>query len=219
VEEAVNPRAANRPQVSVTTADLTDLVSDLGREAVVVVEDSINDECFLLAMAAAFGEHRIVAAEKRRWLRFAHAGGKSRMHQFVARERVPFKIVIRVAALIDSDRRIPQQRTPNHDQIELIRAVDGVTEVHVWGWREIENYVPCRVWDERFPSRSRAVKRLRDLPLQERAVIDVKQELGGSIRSPLIPAQVTLTEDDFAELGAEAVAELKSLLAMIHRIL
>jgi hypothetical protein len=226
VEEAANPRPRVHWPVRVTVDDLRSLVEDLGREAVVVVEDSISDECFLLATAVAFGHHHIVYAQKRRWLRFVHAGGKSRMDRFVAKERESFAILIRVAALLDSDRKVPAQRSPNHDQLTKIQSVDGVTEVHMWEWCEVENYVPTRVWDEHFPRKSDEIERIRAMPPEQRGVLDIKHAIGDVRRgrrpqmpSPLIPDHVTLTEDDFAELGPDAVDELKSLLAMIQRIL
>jgi hypothetical protein len=221
VEEAANPRVAAAPSVVVTAGDLHPMVEDLAREAVVVVEDGFSDECFLLAVAAAFGRYRIVAAAdcKRRWLRFAHAGGKGRMYRFVVKERGPFNIVVRVGALLDSDRTTPAQRSPNHDQMTKILAVDGVTAVHMWDWREVENYVPTRAWDDHFPNRGAQIKSIRALPLAQRGYLDIKRELGRRMPSPLIPDDLVLTEDDFAELGPDAVAELKAFLAMIERIL
>jgi hypothetical protein len=214
-------KLAESGQPALCGGELHPVVDDLAREAVVVVEDGFSDECFLLAVAAAFGRYRIVAAAdcKRRWLRFAHAGGKARMFRFVAKERGPFNVVVRVAALLDSDRMIPAQRSPNQDQMTKILAVDGVTEVHMWEWREVENYVPTRVWDDHFSDRSAQIKSIRALPLAQRGYLDIKLKLERRMPSPLIPDDLMLTEDDFAELGPDAIAELKALLAMIERIL
>lgn len=219
-EESANPVPGGMARVVVTRQELRDTVADLERAAVVVVEDGISDECFVLALARAFGESRVVAAERLGWLRFSHAGGLGRMAVFAAREREQFKMVVRVAALLDSDRSAPRQRTPNHDKLERIKAC-GVSEVHMWQGREVENYVPTRVWDHHFPHKKVEVDRIRATIPAHRAYLDVKVLLRGrrGMPSPLIPEELILNESDFAELGADAVDELRTLLAMICRIL
>jgi hypothetical protein len=225
VEQAAYPRQRQRGAVRVAPGNLSDLVEDLGRSAVVVVEDSVNDECFVLALAEAFGYHRIVEAERRSWLRFSHAGGKSRMHVFARRERRPFKVRIRVAALLDSDRSAAGQVSDNEQYRQQILALPGVTEVHMWAWREVENYVPCQIWDDHYPHKAATVGQIRVMPPHQRGYVKVKQMVGDrrgtKIKMPrrLIPDHVTLVEADFAELGPDAVAELRAFLAMILRIL
>ena len=225
LKEAANPRPSTEGAVPVTAKDLGQVVADLGREAVLVVEDAISDECFVLALAAAFGYHKIVKAKRRRWLRFAHAGGKSRMHLFVADEREPFTVHIRVAALLDSDRGSSTGDSPNKRQFEKIQAVPGVTEIHMWAWREVENYVPTRVWDEHYPHKGEAVVGIRTMKPVQRGFVDIKHKIGDrrgksyKMPSPLIPDDLALTEADFAELGQDAVDELRAFLAMILRIL
>lgn len=227
LEESAYPVRESGPGAfGVTTVDaarLARIVRDLGREAVVVVEDQFSDPSFLLAVAGAFGHDWLVRAEERGWLRFAHAGGKDRMDRFVAAERRKFAVVVRVAAVLDSDRSRPGQRTGNHDRAERIRAVDGVTEVHIWEWREVENYVPTRVWEHHIPHQRAKISTLRAMPPEQRGYCEVDKMLSARNRrakapSPLMPPEHALTEADFAELGADAVAELRTVLAMISRI-
>ncbi|MFI9642534.1 hypothetical protein ACIG87_21155 [Micromonospora sp. NPDC051925] len=204
-------------QVPITAADLKELVADLSRPAVLVVEDEISEECFLLALAEAFAEQRILHAIKADWLTVGHAGGKDRMPQFVERRRRQFALLVRVAALLDSDRKHAGHRTRNDTYARKIRAIDGV-ELHMWAGREMENYIPCRAWEESLPTRQPKVDALRSKSIEERRYLDVKEHLG-SMPRPLINADTCLTEEDFAELGPDVVAELRELLAMIHRIL
>ncbi|MBX7265829.1 hypothetical protein KIF24_07160 [Micromonospora sp. Llam7] len=201
----------------ITAAELKDLVADLSRPAVLVVEDEISEECFLLALAEAFNEKRIVQAIRADWLTVGHAGGKDRMPLFVERRRRQFAILVRLAALMDSDRKYAGHRTRNDTYAAKIRAIDGV-ELHLWGCREMENYIPCRAWEESLPTRMPKVDALRGKSAEERRYLDVKEHFGAMPR-PLIAEHTCLTEEDFAELGPEVVAELRRLLAMIHRIL
>ncbi|MEV0216964.1 hypothetical protein [Micromonospora sp. NPDC050695] len=223
--EAYKPAAQPATATAViSSAQLKNLVEDLGRPAVLVVEDEITEECFLLAAAEAFGETDIVQALHNHWLRFSHAGGKDRMVQFVERRRREFSVLIRVAALMDSDRKSAGHRTKNVTYALQIRALDGGSEVHLWHCRELENYVPSRVWEEAFMDRAPAERdaklaSLRGMPHDARHYLDVKEHFGGKMPKPLIPPQVRLTEQDFDELGPVAVADLRELLAMIRRIL
>ncbi|MEV0003072.1 hypothetical protein AB0H28_12405 [Micromonospora sp. NPDC050980] len=204
-------------RAAITAAELKELVADLSRPAVLVVEDEITEECFLLALAEAFDAKRIVHAIRADWLTIGHAGGKDRMPQFVERRRRHFALLVRLAALMDSDRKHPGHRTRNDTYAAKIRAVDGV-ELHLWGCRETENYIPCRAWEESLPARLPKVDALRSKSVEERRYLDVKKHFGEMPR-PLIAEHTCLTEEDFAELGPEVVAELRELLAMIHRIL
>lgn len=222
VEEAFIKAASTvaMPQgrrAAITAAELKDLVADLSRPAVLVVEDEISEECFLLALAEAFNEKRIAQAIRADWLTVGHAGGKDRMPQFVERRRRQFTLLVRLAALMDSDRKYAGHRTRNDTYAERIRAIDGV-ELHLWGCREMENYIPCRAWEESLPTRQPKVDALRSKSIEERRYLDVKKHFG-DMPKPLIAEHTCLTEEDFAELGPEIVTELRELLAMIHRIL
>ncbi|MFG1952705.1 hypothetical protein [Micromonospora sp. NPDC048830] len=216
--EASKPGGAEASVAVITVEQLKELLADLSRPAVLVVEDEINEGCFLVALAEAFGESRILRALQEDWLALGHAGGKDRMEQFVARRRQQFSVLIRVAALMDSDRKHAGHRTRNDTYAARILAIDGITELHMWECRELENYIPCRAWEESFPGRAPKVDALRRMSAQKRRYLDVKEHFGGKAQ-PLIPDGIGLTEDDFAELGPDAVAELRELLAMIYRIL
>lgn len=216
-EAASTVAAPSGRRARITAAELKDLVADLSRPAVLVVEDEISEECFLLALAEAFGEQRIVHAIQADWLTIGHAGGKDRMQQFVERRRRQFAILVRLAALMDSDRKYDGHRTRNDTYAARIRAIDGV-ELHLWSCREMENYIPCRAWEDSLPTRMPKVNVLRNKSVEERRYLDVKKHFG-DMPKPLIAQHTCLTEEDFAELGPEAVAELRELLAMIHRIL
>lgn len=248
LEETANPYPSRAYRVPVDAARLKEIVENLGREAVVVVEDGITEECFLLAAARTLGRTRIVEGRRLEWLRFSHAGGKDRMERFVTREKGRFHIVARVVALLDSDSKIPRQRTRNHRYADNIRST-GV-DVHIWAYAEVENYVPIRVWEHHFPDRATKIRMLLHMRPDQRGHVDIKHGLKKSdsdagvaahfadlpaevretwhtglassrrgIPSPLIPDGLALAEEDFAELGPEAVTELKDVLAMIEQIL
>ncbi|GIF65228.1 hypothetical protein Ais01nite_32630 [Asanoa ishikariensis] len=206
-------------QRRVCVDDLRAVVDDLARSAVLIVEDEINEGWFIRALAGAFADDRIITALDNTWLVLAHAGGKDRMHRFVAARREQFTIVVRVAALLDSDQTKRSHRTRNHTYVRWIKEIDGVTEVHMWTGREMENYVPFRLWEECHPHAVDRVDAMRVMSLEERLYLDVKAHIGGGIKSDAIPPHIVLSEDDFHGLGAEVVVELRELLAMIHRIL
>lgn len=247
--EAANPPPAGVHPATVPAQRLPEVVNDLRSKARLVVEDEFTEECFLLAAAQAFGRTRIVEARQQRWLEFSHAGGKDRMPQFVTQRRRDFCVLVRVAAVMDSDRRIPRQQTPNHRYAERIRS-QGI-DLHVWCWRELENYVPRQVWELHFPDRDRKIGMLLAMRPDQRGHLDIKHGLQDQLETdsevaklfadlpeavreewrtgfarrrrgmpaPIVPDGLVLTEQDFAELGPDVVSELRSVLAMIERIL
>lgn len=240
--EAASPAPAAGTPVRVTAAELRQLVDDLQRPAVVVVEDALTDGDFLLAVARAFGRSRVVTALSRKWLVFAHAGGVGRMRDFVAMHRADFSVLgqLRVAAVLDSDRSIPRQRTRSHDFAEQV-AAQGCA-VHVWELRHVESYVPTVVWLRHFPDQDEKIGMLLTMRPDQRGYIHMKRGLGVPggqhlrdlpapvrqqwstglkmpARTPLVPEDLPLSEADFAELGDDVVAELCAVLAMIERIL
>jgi hypothetical protein len=219
-EESANPPPPALATATVTAECLADAVADLTQPAALVVEDGINEESFLLGVARAFGYHRIVEAADRQngWLRVIHAGGKDRMALFVEGERERFRVLVRVAAVLDSDCDQPGAVAErNRRELEKIQAIDGITEVHMWAWREPENYLPVKVWVDRLPHRAAEAAVVASMGPLERGYVDMKAIVGRP--RPLIPDQMRLTEEDFAELGPDAVDELKAVLNMISRIL
>jgi len=216
-EEAAHPHEDERPAVPVTVAQLEDIVDDLGKAAVLVVENKLGDGGFVRGVARALGEQRVVDALRKGWLRFSHGGGCGQMAKLAADECEAFTLLLRVAILYDGDRYMEGGPSDNDAKAARARAA-GVTEVHVLTFREAENYLPFPVWEHHFPRRTAQISVVRSMPPRQRGYDDLKVRIG-KITDPLIPDAVALTEADFAELGPDVVAELRELLAMIHRIL
>jgi len=220
VEASAYPAPGPAFLTPVTVDQFDGTVADLQLAAVLVVEDGINEHSFVLGVARAFKRHRIVNAllHTPSWLTICHAGGKDRMHIFVKQRRQDFQVIVRVGALLDSDRKYPQEVTvSNHRQVELIRAVDGVTAVHMWEGQEMENYLPSKVWEHHFPAKASELANLRAMLPHQRAYTDLKVLLGKP--KPVIPDDLALDKTHFMELGQDAMDELETLLSMIEEII
>lgn len=245
--EAASPAPAAGTPVPVPAGQERLLAHDLQHPAVMVVEDAINDGCFVLAVARAFGRERILLAKANKWLVFDNAGGVDRMPEFVAGARGRFHMLgaVRVAALLDSDRQIPRQRTNRYDYADAISAQRCA--VHVWERRHVESYLPTAVWLYHFPDRTTKIGMLLGMRPDQWGCLHMKNGLGQGrrpreverhfahlpaevrhewqtgLRLPsrvqLVPDELPLSEADFAELGEAAVDELREVLAMIERIL
>lgn len=245
VTSRANPHAS---RVTVQAQHLRALVEDLGRPAVVVVEDRFSDGRFVVGLARALGHDRIVQAYQHRWLMLFHAGGVTRISKFVEDERAAFHLLTRVAAVVDSDRKIPHQRTGAYAQREKTAAQvrEQGCEVHVWQYRTVENYVPTAAWRHHFPRQRDKITALAEMPPRQRGYLHIRSGLEkdkqcasgesvadelpdqvrhqwwkglGTVDGDLLPAELELSEEDFAELGEEAVAELRHVLAMVEQIL
>jgi len=232
--------------VRVSRADLADLAEDLCQRAVIVVENQESDGYFLETVAHVLGHQRILTALQRRWVEIGHGGGSDLMKTVMAAgDR--FRRVIRVVAVLDSDRLIPRQRTGSHDKADTLRVMD--IAVHVLDLREAENYVPDRVLaGVGQPAEASArLTVLKQLTPEQRGHYDMKHgftkihkstqavqaheklfpdldhqaraSLHAGFGSDLLRRMHTcrdgLTEHDFAQLGADVVAELRALLATI----
>ncbi|WP_076473574.1 hypothetical protein [Micromonospora avicenniae] len=221
--EAANP-APDAPAVAqITAAKLKEFVADLRRPATLVVENRIADGGFVRAVAAALGDHRVVEALSpgRQWLCFSHGGGSGDIPELAADERSGFTVLVRVAVLFDSDREHAGHAGRNHDKVQKCRE-HGVAEVHLLAWRMMENYAPFRIWEHHFVHRPDHVEALRAIEPEQRGYLHLKtwfKERRCHVPKRVFPADLALAEDDFAELGPDVVAELRELLAMIHRIL
>ncbi|NYT96505.1 hypothetical protein [Salinispora sp. H7-4] len=222
--EAANPAPA-APAVARISADrLKELVSDLRRPATLIVENRIADGGFVRAVAAALGDHQVVEALSQQppWLGFSHGGGSGDIPELAADERAGFTVLVRVAVLFDSDRKAASDPGRNQEDKAMKCRDNGVAEVHLLAWRMMENYAPFRVWEHHFAHRPEHVDELRAIEPEQRGYLHLKTWFKGRRCHPpkrVFPAELTLTEEDFAELGPEVVAELRELLAMIHRIL
>ncbi|ROT32384.1 hypothetical protein EF879_12580 [Micromonospora sp. HM5-17] len=169
--------------VRVTRADLVEHAADLCQRAVVVVENQGSDGRFLAAVAHVLGDERVRRAIENDWVEFANGGGSTLVsvaEQIVRR----FRRVVRVAAVLDSDRFLPRQRTSSDDKADRLRHL-GVA-VHVLARREAENYVPYRVLATigRSGEASRKLTLLKQLTPEQRAHYDMKHGFRKVDRSP-----------------------------------
>jgi len=128
--------------VRITLSDLADVAEDLCRPAVLIVEDLHSDGCFVRAVAKVFRADHLLKALSHGWLVIRHGGGE-RLALVAEKDRRAFRREVRVVALLDSDRRRPQERTRAHEKADDLRN-SGIL-VHVLELREAENYVPNRV--------------------------------------------------------------------------
>lgn len=178
--------------VRVCAADLDDHVEDLARPAVVVVENHQSDGSFLRVIARVFRAHRLESALERGWLQIDHGGGDT-LASVAEAAAVRFRLRTRVAAMLDSDRWLPGQRTPAHDKADRLSRIGIV--VHVLELREAENYVPNRVLQTvgRPGAASRKLDLLKQLTSEQRGHFNMKEGFGPDNRPPAIrPEQRTL---------------------------
>ncbi|WP_239334564.1 hypothetical protein [Frankia sp. CiP3] len=112
----------------------------------------------------------------------------------------PFRTVIRVRGLLDSDRLIPNSTTKPHEIAASLRRYD--IQVHVLTLREAENYIPDKALlkahgDETHRQRVTALSRLTD---KQRGYFDMKsgfqREQDGSVRIPPAQKELFATLDD-----------------------
>ncbi|OZV83110.1 hypothetical protein CA850_06330 [Micromonospora echinospora] len=218
--EAANPVPPAPRVARVEAANLREIFLDLRKAAVLIVENVLGEGNFVGAVAAALGDQRIVEAlkDENGWLRLGGPGGFGQMPALAVRECDGFKLVKRVAMVVDSDRSEHGQESPRQKTVEKARLA-GVDEIHMLAWRMMENYVPFRVWHRHFPVKDEQISKLRGMIPQQRGYHNLKKEFGSRMPKQMFPDDLSLSEDDFAELGPDVVAELRELLAMIHRIL
>jgi hypothetical protein len=175
--------------VRVRRVDLGDYAADLCQPAVLVVEDQDSDGSFLRAVVHAFNAERVETALVRNWLEIHHGGGSGSLVKVAEVVAGRYRRLVRVVALLDSDRMIPRQRTPNHDKAERLHKAGVV--VHVLALREAENYVPHRVLKEvgRVSDASRKLALLRQLTPEQRGHLDMKVGFGRADQPPTIHAE------------------------------
>lgn len=236
------------PVIEVTNADLADHSSDLCRPAVVVVEDSESDQHFIKALCTALRSDRLRRALDNGWVEITHGGGTGGLQRVAKRNAARFKKVKRVAALLDSDRMLPDQSTSSHAKADRLRA-EGVV-VHVLEFREAENYVPNRVlagvrYHRGTHQRLEHLKRLTQvqrahfdmkhgfghtngIPPAQRSLFEsvapgtvrgLREGFGSSLLQRLEEASDYLTERDFASLGDDVVAELRAMLDKLASVI
>jgi hypothetical protein len=197
-----NHKAAN---AKISVDHLHQVVEDLTRPAMLVVEDLESDGCFIRAIAAIFGNHHLLNALKNGWLEISHAGG-SRLEQ-VAKQKIQFfHKQIRVVALLDSDSMQPNERTANHSKSERLARLGSQT--HVLELREAENYVPNSVIraSMRPKTASKKLNLLKLLTPSQRGHFDMKNGFKTRDGQPVIPPE---QQELFSNLDPQTVRGLQ----------
>jgi hypothetical protein len=234
--------------VRVEARTLSSYTEDLARPAVLVVEDQESDGFFITTVAKVFGFDRVQTALSRHWLEIRHGGGSGGVAKVAMAEVSRFSLCIRVAALLDSDRFVPGDRTRSHDKADQLSAA-GVL-VQVLELREAENYVPNRVLAGCGKPREadKKLSALKRLTPDQRGHFDMKKgfAVGGTVRAEqtglyqgldtrdlvalrggfgtdllrrLDEMSTHLTEHDFDSIGPRVVQELRALLGKIASVI
>ena len=234
--------------VRVGPEDLADHAADLCRPAVLVVEDQDSDGCFVRVLAEVFRAQRLRRALAAGWLEIAHGGGSSlvKVAEAVAAR---YRRRVRTAALLDSDRLLPGQQTISHRKAERLAQIGVVVHVLELREAEnyVPHRVLRR--PGRFGDGAQKADLLLRLTPEQRGHFDMKNGFGPASRpvpveqailfGRLDPTTLTglrggfgkdllrrmadgcadLTERDFAALGAEVAAELRTLLATVTSVI
>ncbi|MDG4791838.1 hypothetical protein O7626_39170 [Micromonospora sp. WMMD1102] len=174
---------ATTEPVTVSRANLADYSDDLCQRAVIVVENQESDGHFLETVAYVLNHERILTAFRNRWVEIGHGGGSDLMKAALAAGN-RFRRVIRVVAVLDSDRLIPRQRTGSHDKARTLKELD--IGVHVLVRREAENYVPDKVLAGvgKLAEASARLDRLKQLTPEQRGHYDMKHGFTKIHKSP-----------------------------------
>jgi hypothetical protein len=230
--------SSKRPAVRVNSETLAPMTNDLGRPAVVIVENGRNDGSFLKAVFAAY-DGTLAQAERLDWLHIDHAGGMGEQGPLADEQARRFSIICRVIVIKDNDKGLTVS-TPDDDSEEWPPTQP---HVHMWHRLEVENYLPDAVlMESRHPDALTMISYLRAMTAEQQRLIDMKHGLKKAIRedlfqdlhpdcrkawhhgfagtfpSPLVPESITLTTEDFRKLGNDVHEELSRLLARIRRL-
>ncbi|WP_326565912.1 hypothetical protein VSH64_29075 [Amycolatopsis rhabdoformis] len=169
----------------ISVEDLHRSTEDLAKAAVLVVEDLSSDGNFIRALAKIFNRTVITEALTKRWLVIRHSGGE-RLEVVARDERQNFNNIVRVVALLDSDKWTSNLRTKSHNKADRLRR-QGV-KVHVLDMREAENYAPNKILAlcGNPAESSRKLGHLKRLDREQRAHFDMKHGFGQVNRPPTI---------------------------------
>ncbi|BFP52600.1 hypothetical protein SCMC78_24070 [Streptomyces sp. CMC78] len=183
------PRGTSADVVMVTGETLADDVRDLGRPAVLVVENATYDWKMIEAVARLLGCEDIVASKEAGHLDVYNGGGKDGASRYAVDQVAKFSRIKRVVLVIDSDSFCPGERTNNHKQADFLVQKGGSS--HVLSFREMENYIPNRVL-ARQPNNSVAqaamakrLESLKKLSAEQRAHFDMKYGFKGKVKKRL----------------------------------
>ncbi|GGV44134.1 hypothetical protein GCM10010182_80800 [Actinomadura cremea] len=234
--------------VRVSPEDVEDHVEDLGRSAVVMVENDATDGGFIKAVALVLKDAALLEALDREWLVIDHGGGCGDTIRRAKDKHGRFRRLTRVAVLLDSDRVTPDDPPQQEPAIGDLRA-RGI-KVHVLRLRESENYIPDKCL-RKLPSQQTApttANALAQLSKTQRGHYDMKKgfqkgkvsmpqrPLFGGLSPQLVrdltggfgPKTINclvdhahlLSEEDFrSDVGETVPDELRDLLAMLREIL
>lgn len=248
VAAAWTPVPATGPVIKVTRADLAEHTRDLDRPAILVVEDIDSDQHFIKALCAVFRAERLRRALDNGWIEIAHGGGTGGLQRVAKQSASRFKRVKRVAALLDSDRMVPSDSTTSHAKAAVLRAMGVVVHVLEFREAEnyVPNKILAGVHYQRRTHQK--LQHLKKLSPAQRAHFDMKHGFGRtngvppaqqSLYKNLAPTTVqglhegfgthilrsleqssrSLVERDFASLGDDVVAELRTLLDKLTSVI
>ncbi|MFG2622315.1 hypothetical protein ACGFXC_32315 [Streptomyces sp. NPDC048507] len=198
------PRAGS--VVEVEPDRLREYARDLCRPAQLVVEDEESDGNFLRAVFVAFSASRLLLALEKDWLEIRHGGGGS-LAKVAADAATKFTTTVRVAALLDSDRLIPGQRTGSHVKADHLQGL-GV-RVHVLTLREAENYAPTRILaivGQRAET-YRRIGHLKKLSPEQRGHYDMKSGFRSAGGKGSVPAAQEVLYRDVGEATVRGLGE------------
>lgn len=173
-EKSGYPRAEDdSARIRVTAEHLADLVHDLAQPMAIVVENRFNDGECLIFQARLFQRDRIVRAEQEGWIEFCNSGGAGQLPDHGVDQHRRFRKLIRMVLVVDGDICVPGAASEHVRRLKPLRDL-GVL-VFIWPGRELENFLPLRVFvDGRGTQAQQWADAIRALPWSQRAHIDIK---------------------------------------------
>ena len=111
----------------------------------VIVENSLNDANFLLAVFRSYDEtNRLIAGYENGWVQFENAGGCGNVQNFI-KSRIQLyggkPKFLHCYVILDSDKRFPEDKVVKYGR--LARYLDGLNvPYHILRKRSMENYLP-----------------------------------------------------------------------------
>jgi hypothetical protein len=112
----------------------------------VLVENSLNDRCFIENVSEP-ARGRLQQAITRGWLRFEHAGGVDSMPQLI--DSYPAYELARMFVIADRDNDTAEL-SADAERVQCVCNKELVT-AHIWTRRAIENYIPLEAL-EQYPA-------------------------------------------------------------------
>jgi len=232
---------SRRPAMQITARSLEPVTKDLGKPAVVLVENGRNDGSFLRAVFAAY-DPSLAEAERLEWLHIDHSGGTGEQGYLAGQHAKRFTEICRVIVVKDND----DGATGTAFEDQPAEWPPREPCVYVWHRLEVENYLPDKVLVEStHPDALALISHLRQMSAEQQRLMDMKGGLSKATKaaqkeafkglkpehrrawragfakqfpSPLVPESITLTVEDFVRLGADVHFELTELLTRIRNL-